>query len=103
VLRTENSGEFREKEFDQFCKQCATYYQTTTPYTPQKNGFSKRMNRTLMDKVRSMLSGDGLAQEFWVEAVVNEKYLLNMSPLLVLFDIMGGKSSFGFTSKSIWF
>jgi len=35
----------------------------TTPYTPQQNGFSDRMNKTLMEKARSMLNGDELGQE----------------------------------------
>jgi hypothetical protein len=33
-----------------------------------------------------MLSDVRLAQEFWVEAVDNAKYLVNMSPLSALFD-----------------
>jgi hypothetical protein len=49
--------------------------------------FSERMNRTLMDKARSMLSGVGLAQEFWVEAVDTARYLVNMSPSSVLVDM----------------
>jgi hypothetical protein len=44
------------------------------------------MNRTLMDKARSMLSGVGLAQEFWAEAVDTARYLVNMSPSSVLVD-----------------
>jgi hypothetical protein len=53
---------------------------------PTKNGVSKRMNRTLLDKERSMLSGVGLTQEFWVEAVDIAKYLVNMSHSSVLFE-----------------
>jgi hypothetical protein len=45
------------------------------------------MNKTLMEKERSMLNGDGIAQELWVEAVDTEKYLLNMSPSLVVFNM----------------
>jgi hypothetical protein len=49
-------------------------------YIPQKNGVFERMNITLMDKARSMLSGVGVAQDFWAEAVDTEKYMVNMSP-----------------------
>jgi len=38
------------------------------------------MNGTLMEKARSMLSGVGLGQEFWAEAVEIACYLLNISP-----------------------
>jgi hypothetical protein len=44
------------------------------------------MNKTLMDKARSMLSGVGLTQEFWVEAVNTVRYLVNMSPSSALVD-----------------
>jgi hypothetical protein len=44
------------------------------------------MNRTLMDKERSMLSDVGLAQEFWAEVVGIAKYLLNMSHSSALVD-----------------
>jgi hypothetical protein len=38
------------------------------------------MNRTLMEKARSMLSGTELGQEFWAEAVDTACYLVNLSP-----------------------
>jgi hypothetical protein len=53
---------------------------------PTQNGVTERMNRTLMDKPRSMLSGVGLTQELWAEAVDTARYLVNMSPSLVLVD-----------------
>jgi hypothetical protein len=37
-----------------------------------------------MDKVRSMLSGARLTQEFWVEEVDNAKYLVKRYPSSVL-------------------
>jgi hypothetical protein len=44
------------------------------------------MNKTLMDKERSMLSGAGMAHKFWSEVVDTAKYLLSMSPSSVLVD-----------------
>ena len=63
VLRTDNGGEFYEKKFEQFCKECGIAQQNTTPYTPQHNGSAERINGSLMEKV-SMLSGARLGQEF---------------------------------------
>jgi transposase InsO family protein len=94
VLRTDNGGELCGNEFDQLCKQCGIACINATPYTPQQNGIAKRMNRTLMDKARSMLSGVGIAQEFWAEAVDTAKYLVNMSPLSVLVET---------TPHEVWF
>jgi hypothetical protein len=44
------------------------------------------MNRALMEKERCMLSGAGLGQEFWAEAVGTTCYLVNKSPSLALDD-----------------
>ena len=61
MLRNDNGDELCGKEFDQFCKKCDIGRKNTTPYTPQQNGFVERINRTLMDKARSMLSGVEIA------------------------------------------
>jgi len=78
VLRTDDSGEFCSKEFEVFCKKCGIAWQRTTPYTPEKNGVAERMNKTLMERARSMLSGVGLGQEFWVEVVLDASACINM-------------------------
>jgi len=57
VLRTANGGEFCSKEFEECCKKCGIAWQKTTPYTPQQNGVAERMNKTLMERARSMLNG----------------------------------------------
>eukprot|EP00253_Pinus_taeda_P035484 PITA_35484 len=44
------------------------------------------MNKTLMERARSMLSGVGLGQEFWAEAVDTECYMVNRSPSSALED-----------------
>jgi hypothetical protein len=94
VLRIDNGGELCGKDFKQLCKQCDIACQNTTPYTPQKNGVVERMNKTLIDNARTILSGAGLAQEFWVEAVDTAKYLVNMSPSWMFVDT---------TSHEVWF
>jgi hypothetical protein len=58
----------------------------TTPYTPHKNGVAERMNKTLMEKSRTMLNGVGLGQEFWAKAVGTTCYLVNRSPSSTLAD-----------------
>eukprot|EP00253_Pinus_taeda_P009597 PITA_09597 len=86
VLRTDNDGEFCSKEFEEFYKKCGITWQKTTPYTPQQNGVSERMNKMLMERARTMLSGAGLGQEFLVEVVETAYYLVNRSPSSTLED-----------------
>ena len=86
VLRTDHGGEFYGNEFEDFCKKCGIERKKTTPYTLQQNGVVERMNRTLMEEARSMLSSAGIGQEFWAEAVETTCYLVNRSPTSTLID-----------------
>lgn len=79
-LRTDNGLEFCNTKFDELCRKSGLRRHRTCTYTPQQNGVSERMNRTIMDKVRSMLSETGLGQEFWAEATSTAVYLINRTP-----------------------
>nr|GEU71248.1 retrotransposon protein, putative, Ty1-copia subclass [Tanacetum cinerariifolium] len=56
----------------------------TVTGTPQQNGVAKRMNRTLMDKVRCLLIQSRLPKTFWAEATCTAAYLINRSPSRVI-------------------
>ena len=86
MLRTDNGGEFCSKEFEEFCKKCGITWKKTTPYTPQQNGVAKIMNKTLMERARSMLNGARLGHEFLAKVVETACYLVNRSPSSVLED-----------------
>jgi hypothetical protein len=56
------------------------------------------MDMSLMEKVRTMLSGAGLRQEFWAIAIHTACYLKNRSPTSTLVDktlheVWSGKKS----------
>ena len=48
--------------------------------TPQQNGVAERLNRTLVETVRSMLIDSKLPHKFWAEALSTATYLRNRSP-----------------------
>ena len=52
----------------------------TCTYTPQQNRVAEMLNRTIMNKVRSMLSENGFEVRFWAEAAATTVYLINRSP-----------------------
>ncbi|XP_070021825.1 uncharacterized mitochondrial protein AtMg00710-like [Nicotiana sylvestris] len=60
-IRTNNGGEYKNDHFN-------------------KNGVAERMNRTLLEKVRYMLSNAGLDKEFWVEIITYAYHLINHFP-----------------------
>ena len=53
----------------------------TVRNTPQQNGVVERMNQTLLERARCMLSNAGLTRRFWAEAVSTACYLINRGPL----------------------
>lgn len=63
-LRTDNGLEFCNLRFDQFCRDEGIVRHRTCMYTPQQNGVAERLNRSILNKVRSMLSESGLEPKF---------------------------------------
>jgi transposase InsO family protein len=86
VSRIDNGGELYDNEFEEFCKKCGISRHKTNPCTPQQNGVAERMNRTLMEKTRCILSGVRLGQECLAEALGIACYLVNRSPSSTLDD-----------------
>ena len=80
VLRTDRGGEYTSTEFEEFLESAGIRHERTIPKTPQQNGVSERMNRTLVESVRSMLVDAKLPHEFWAEALSTAVYLRNRSP-----------------------
>lgn len=60
ALRKDNGLEYCNKTFDEFCKERGIMRHKSCPYTPQQNGVAERLNRTILEKVRSLLSEAGL-------------------------------------------
>ena len=80
TLRTDNGGEYTSTKFSTYLKQEGVRHEVTVPKTPQQNGVAERMNRTLVESVRSMLSDSHLPKKFWAEALATAVYLHNRSP-----------------------
>ncbi|GJP63816.1 hypothetical protein CLOP_g20858 [Closterium sp. NIES-67] len=80
VLRSDNGGEFVNKAFDAFLREKGIRRQLTIPYTPQHNSIAERVNRTLLEGMRSMLSESGLTLDYWGDAVAMACWLKNRMP-----------------------
>ena len=82
-IRTDNGGEYCGP-FDEYCKHQGIRHQKTPPKTPQLNGLAERMNRTLMERVRCLLSEAKLPNSFWGEALLTAAHVINLSPAVAL-------------------
>ena len=79
TLRSDNGGEYTSSEFQLYLKKEGITHEFTVPRSPEQNGVAERLNRTLLEAVRSMLVGAQLSQSFWAEALTTAVYLRNRS------------------------
>ena len=86
TLRTDNGGEYMSAEFKVYLTSRQIRHQTTVPHTPEQNGVAERMNRTLLEKARSMAAHAGVTKQYWAEAVASAAYLRNRTPTRALPD-----------------
>ena len=79
-LRSDNGDEYCSKEFDRYCSEHGIRREKTVPRTPQENGVSERMNRTIMERARCMRLHAGLPLKFWADVVDTFVYLIKKGP-----------------------
>ncbi|CAI7865162.1 unnamed protein product [Closterium sp. NIES-53] len=84
VIRTDGGGEFVNNELAKWMKSKGIKHDVTTPYTPQQNGAAERLNRTLVEAVRSLLQHSKLGSEWWGEASSLAAWIRNRLPTKVL-------------------
>lgn len=82
-VRSDNGGEYRGP-FEKYCQMHGIRLEKTVVKTPQQNGVAERMNRTIEERVRCMLSHSKLPKSFWGEAVRTAVDLINLSPSVPL-------------------
>ena len=64
-LRSDDEGEYTSNEFKNYCSEKGNRHEKTVPSTPLQNGVAKRMNRTIVEKIRCMLRMANLPKSFW--------------------------------------
>jgi len=79
-LSVDQGREYCSKEQLAWYKQKGVQLEATMAYSPQQNGVAERFNRTLVEKVRSMLIESSVPRRLWCEAVYATVYLINRSP-----------------------
>ena len=95
ALRCDNGGEYTSTEFVTYLSKEGIKHELTTPHTPQQNGAAERLNRTLIEGVRTMLADSKLPHSFWAEALSTYAYLRNRSPTKLLSGITPYEAWYG--------
>src|SRR5581483_3278726 len=83
-LRTDNGLEFCSEEVNANCRKNGITRHHIVVHTPQHNGVTARMNRTIHEKVHCMLSNSKMPKLLWAEAASTACYIINQSPSVVL-------------------
>ncbi|MBW0530774.1 hypothetical protein O181_070489 [Austropuccinia psidii MF-1] len=79
-IRSENRSELKNKRLHNLFQQKDMTHLTTAPYTPQKNPFTTRGNRTTVTKAICLLKDSNLSRSYWAEVVITATYLENITP-----------------------
>ncbi|KAH9136198.1 hypothetical protein AeRB84_018561 [Aphanomyces euteiches] len=76
-LRSDNGGEYISTSFAAYLHDNRIRHEKTVPHTPEQNGVSERMNRTLVECARAMLHFCNAPPRFWAEAETHAMCLRN--------------------------
>jgi hypothetical protein len=83
-LRSDNGGEFMSTAFSDWLRERGIQRERTVPYTPSQNGVVERMNRTVMEAARAVLTAAQLPNSFWMLAALAAVYTGNRCPTTTL-------------------
>lgn len=97
-LNVDNGGEYSSTEFKSFCKEKGIQIIYNVAYNPEMNSVAERMNRTLVEKARTMLLAANVDRKFWNEAVLTANYIKNRCPTNAIGDRFKAK-----TPAEIWY
>nr|GEW50211.1 hypothetical protein [Tanacetum cinerariifolium] len=75
IIKSDNVGEFRNKEMDEFYSRKGIQREFNNTRTPQHNSVVERRNRTLIETAKTMLADVKLPITFWAEAVNTSCYV----------------------------
>ena len=79
VLRSDRGGEYFSAAFDQHLAKAGTVQKLTMHDILQLSGVTKRLNRTLLERIRAFTHVSGLPKSLWGEALRHATWLKNQT------------------------
>lgn len=80
ILRSDGGGEYVNNTMKAYLEECGIKHEITIPHSPQQNGVSERVNRSIIEKTICMLQSADLSRAYWAEACNTAIYLKNRAP-----------------------
>ncbi|GEM11218.1 gag-Pol polyprotein [Rhodotorula toruloides] len=79
-FRSDNGGEYMSRTFDDMLAEHGIIRESPPPYSPQSNGVAKRVNRSIVEGIVSLLAQAGAPKTLWAEALQAFVFVKNRSP-----------------------
>lgn len=83
-VRSDNAAEYEGTR--NWLEERGIKLKPSAPHSPQQNGVSERMNRTILELARAMRFEKNLPESLWGEAVLHAAWIRNRSPTKALDD-----------------
>ncbi|MBW0471930.1 hypothetical protein O181_011645 [Austropuccinia psidii MF-1] len=80
ALRTDNAKEFTSAAFTDSLAKLGVALYPSLPYSPRENGEAERLNRTLGDMARAMVTQSQMPTRFWQFAYASASFMHNQIP-----------------------
>lgn len=77
-------GKYVSNDMKEYCNSKGISYHLKTPHTPQLNGITERMMRTIVGMARTFLWDSWLSKGFRDDAVLTATYLINRTQTFAL-------------------
>lgn len=77
-------SEYTSDAFKSYCRNHGIHRQLTIGYSPHQNGLAKRKNKTLLEGIRTIVTGTLLPKSLWEEIARTTNYIQNRSPTKAL-------------------
>ncbi|WVZ75739.1 LOW QUALITY PROTEIN: hypothetical protein U9M48_023772 [Paspalum notatum var. saurae] len=94
AIRSDNGGEFRNPQFENFCCDLGLEHQFSSPYTPLQNSVVESKNCTLVEMAWMMFDEHRAPRRYWTEVVNTTCYIANWTFL---------RAFLGKTLYELWF
>lgn len=71
IIYSDNAKEYLSAASIDAARSMGTATRTTIPYNPEENGIAERINKTLLEGMRTVLATAGIDQPYWPHAVTD--------------------------------
>ena len=79
-IRADNGTEFTGGKFLEVMKREKIEFNAAPPHTPELNGTAERFNKTIQNKIRSLMFDSGLPESMWILALEVAVHIYNRTP-----------------------